>query len=852
MKDQAIMDEPAAKRIRLDDPVDADVDDFDDESDFYADSYSPEKKDPYKASAQLDLQTASLEIVEPAPTSALSFTSSIPGLGTPTAQGGFNLPSATHPQNSVKIDDLKEEDDDTSDFYVSTPKDDKTTLLQSVTTAAIATNGNVRDLFSSYNNDITSPDKNHSVVKTDSIKDEENPDEFDVYQQDKQDNGEESLQSSKPVGVSTIKDDQHDVLVRDEVSIAEGDATGGAATVNMEQKPPQDFIDAAKANKDDPAAEWRFDSSDAESEASSSSDSSSDDSDEDSGSEDEGQLLDPAEQARLLMQEDDGEANGLSKPDNEPLEKYLPKPDITITPDMPITPVGVVDHVVGRVAVIKADTSGEYKVLDMGSALCLRDRTVIGVTAETLGPVRQPLYTVGFTDEAELIETGLKVGTPVFYVDEHSKFVFTQPLQAYKGNDGPNLNEVHDEELLEEEIEFSDDEKEAQYKREKKQQNRFNDSGSADYDRRSETSHAGNRGGRGGKRGGRGGFQGPPNRKRGHPDSALASAPSVIINYDDDDDANDDMYQPLRRPDNLQELMSSGPPPPPRFRDDRRGNRRGNNAGNFRGGRGQGGFDRGKRGRGGFQRGGRGGHDGDQSSRSRNSSAQRHPPKRSPSATRHQGRERSTEQRYDQHPNQQQKHQHSHPSHQTSDNSYSPNPAQMQQSQYIPPPAQPKSSNYSQYAPPPPPPPVPQIAPVATPAIPAGAHLNPAFFMLQNLLQTATQGQQPQNPVASYPQQQGYANPPVAAPYGNQQAITAALQQLQQQAQAPAPVLPSPQPQAWGGYANQAPQPSFNQNRMVPTSDDRESREAQERLRLLVESLKGQGNNGWEQQHQYR
>lgn len=56
----------------------------------------------------------------------------------------------------------------------------------------------------------------------------------------------------------------------------------------------------------------------------------------------------------------------------------------------------------------------------------------------------------------------MKVSRPVFHVLSRSKFVFPGQLQTLKGSDASN---IYDEEVREDEIEFSDDEAEAAYKR---------------------------------------------------------------------------------------------------------------------------------------------------------------------------------------------------------------------------------------------------------------------------------------------------------------------------------------------------------------------------------------------------
>ena len=152
-------------------------------------------------------------------------------------------------------------------------------------------------------------------------------------------------------------------------------------------------------------------------------------------------------------------AGGQLRTKNEMPEEVVPKPDVTITPEMRIEELGVVETIVENIILIKAKTSGEYRALESGSVLCLKDRSVIGVVSETLGRVQQPLYTVRFTNAGEITEVGISLGTNVFYPEQHAKYALTQVLKAYKGSDASNL---HDEEIGDEEMEFSDDEAEAE------------------------------------------------------------------------------------------------------------------------------------------------------------------------------------------------------------------------------------------------------------------------------------------------------------------------------------------------------------------------------------------------------
>ena len=242
--------------------------------------------------------------------------------------------------------------------------------------------------------------------------------------------------------------------------------TPNAGTESIAEEPVKDEI-----------PEWEVDSSPYES---SSDDSSSDESSEED-SEEDGEnvykLLSPEEQARILMEGDGGSddeggtgktkgTGGQLRTKNEIAEEIIPKPDVTITPEMRIEELGQVETIVENIILIKAKISGEYKALESGSVLCLADRGVIGVISETLGRVQQPLYTVRFTNGADIIEAGLLIGTKIFFSVQHATFALTQALKAYKGSDASNL---HDEEVGDEEVEFSDDEAEAEHKRRLKQ-----------------------------------------------------------------------------------------------------------------------------------------------------------------------------------------------------------------------------------------------------------------------------------------------------------------------------------------------------------------------------------------------
>ena len=298
-------------------------------------------------------------------------------------------------------------------------------------------------------------------------------------------------------------------------------------------------------------AEFETDSSPLVSSSDESSDTSSPSDDSDA---EDYVMLDPVEAARLLMAEDGGSDN--DRPDkggkaianiprtlNEKPDEVVPKPDVTITPDMALDELGHVENMVENLALIKATTSGEYQVLESGSILCLDDRTVIGVVAETLGRVQQPYYSVRFTNPAAMAEAGIKQGVKVYFVKQFSHTVFTQPLKAYKGSDASNL---HDEEIGDEELEFSDDEAEAEHKRRVKEKKR------AKYDGRQAQSN----GHAPGSQQRNGGTRKLYNMALPSLPERPPDVPDLALNYDDGRvEDHDELYTPLARPSNLHEMM---------------------------------------------------------------------------------------------------------------------------------------------------------------------------------------------------------------------------------------------------------------------------------------------------------
>ncbi|PHH80375.1 hypothetical protein CDD80_1820 [Ophiocordyceps camponoti-rufipedis] len=339
-----------------------------------------------------------------------------------------------------------------------------------------------------------------------------------------------------------------------------GTATGSAEEQQASNEAPQTA--PALQNDESEHPEWEIDSAPYESSDSSSSDSSDSESDNEAY-----ELLGIDETVRLLMETEGGSddeggkgaAMASTRTKNELPDEVIPRPDVKVTPEMKLEALGVVEHIVEGNIVVKAFTPGEYQVLDSGSVLCTADRVVVGVVAETLGKVLQPMYTVRFNSEDEIRGLGVEMGTKIFYPVDLASYVFTEPLKGLKGSDASNIN---DEEVAADEMEFSDDEKEAEHKRAMKSKNR---------NKRKD------------------------NRGAPHPlRQAYTMPPRGSLNYDDEvgggngDVGNDDgPYRPLSRPPGFGSSSAAYEPveAAPRAqqqRNGRRNDRRGN-----RGGRGR-------------------------------------------------------------------------------------------------------------------------------------------------------------------------------------------------------------------------------------------------------------------------
>ncbi|KZT30776.1 NAF1-domain-containing protein [Neolentinus lepideus HHB14362 ss-1] len=169
---------------------------------------------------------------------------------------------------------------------------------------------------------------------------------------------------------------------------------------------------------------------------------------------------------------DSGPANSVVKTEHEVTDYNITIPDISeVGPEEELEHVGRIMNVGDNVVIVQGTAAqdslkAQQRALDSETLLVFEDRKVLGYIHDTFGPTHQPLYQVRFNQAYPIDLTKVEVSSPVFHVPRRSKFIFVNELKLLKGSDASN---AHDEEPGEEEMEFSDDEQEAEHKRRLKQ-----------------------------------------------------------------------------------------------------------------------------------------------------------------------------------------------------------------------------------------------------------------------------------------------------------------------------------------------------------------------------------------------
>ncbi|KYK69544.1 Gar1/Naf1 RNA-binding region protein [Toxoplasma gondii TgCatPRC2] len=190
------------------------------------------------------------------------------------------------------------------------------------------------------------------------------------------------------------------------------------------------------------------------------------------GKEPEEDEIDEEEEDEGNAKGEDGDALGMWT-GIDPIEvEGLPA---QVAPDCAVKACGVVHALVGSMLVVKGDENSNP--MDLGSVVCLEDKTVLGAIADTFGPVAAPFYVVCLPEEppesrqkqqsspaspASSLRSRLSVGLRVYSDVLHSSFLLGQHGQvpAYlKSLHRPRLHYASGEEDNSEDEDDEDDDR---------------------------------------------------------------------------------------------------------------------------------------------------------------------------------------------------------------------------------------------------------------------------------------------------------------------------------------------------------------------------------------------------------
>ncbi|XP_047077431.1 H/ACA ribonucleoprotein complex non-core subunit NAF1-like [Lolium rigidum] len=137
----------------------------------------------------------------------------------------------------------------------------------------------------------------------------------------------------------------------------------------------------------------------------------------------------------------------------------VPKIEIQLEPHHKALPVGTISSIMGERVIVEG--SVQHNPLNEGSILWITEsRKPLGIVEELFGPVKNPYYLVRY-NSVEEVPAGISAGTAVSFVTEFADHILNVKELYTKGYDesGDHVEDETDD------PEFSDDEKEAEYKR---------------------------------------------------------------------------------------------------------------------------------------------------------------------------------------------------------------------------------------------------------------------------------------------------------------------------------------------------------------------------------------------------
>lgn len=133
--------------------------------------------------------------------------------------------------------------------------------------------------------------------------------------------------------------------------------------------------------------------------------------------------------------------------------KEIPVP-FEITPSDILLEVGIIDDIIDDKIMIKANTM--IGTLDLDNIIFTINKIPFGYIDDVIGKIDEAVYVVKYFPNINILSLNLKQGQSTFNVKDKSKYVEQRQLLK-KGCDASN---AFDEEVSENEMEFSDDEEE--------------------------------------------------------------------------------------------------------------------------------------------------------------------------------------------------------------------------------------------------------------------------------------------------------------------------------------------------------------------------------------------------------
>uniref|UniRef100_A0A0E0A1A5 H/ACA ribonucleoprotein complex non-core subunit NAF1 n=1 Tax=Oryza glumipatula TaxID=40148 RepID=A0A0E0A1A5_9ORYZ len=272
------------------------------------------------------------------------------------------------------------------------------------------------------------------------------------------------------IGDLAVREDGSEIMVDVERSTVPVDADMNNVSLALVKEEAE-----GGGDREDKSDEEESESSEEESEASSSSDEEEDkreSSEASSSSDEEEQMAKKTggagdtdslfEEGELMLASDDDDEEAPKGPIKSKHEVEVlppvPKIDVQLEPHHQTLPVGTISAIMGERVIVEG--SVQHNPLNEGSILWITEsRIPLGIVDELFGPVKNPYYLVRY-NSAEEVPADISAGTAVSFVAEFADHILNMKELYAKGYDGSGEN---DEDQTD--PEFSDDEKEAEYKR---------------------------------------------------------------------------------------------------------------------------------------------------------------------------------------------------------------------------------------------------------------------------------------------------------------------------------------------------------------------------------------------------